>query len=214
MVSVSIILYYSLTSLSMAPRFIPEEEQLLLTIRNAVKTHRKGTWGNTTILYNNLVPSRVPRTQDSLQNRYKIMNVKQVQGRIQGIDNGVLENAVQQAFQKMLNVSVYAVEYSELTIQKRLGTQARAQLAGPQQTHRCAHNTSIRSSKLSIAPQRVSHQSRCADLPDFEVDDFARVTSEILLRLDLLDRELKRQYSRMREEKWLSSVVEGSSRRW
>jgi hypothetical protein len=42
-VPVSILLHYSLTSLSMAPPFIPEDEQLLLIIRNAVKTHRKGT---------------------------------------------------------------------------------------------------------------------------------------------------------------------------
>jgi hypothetical protein len=197
-VSVSILINYYLTSLSMAPPFIPEDEQLLLTIRNAVKTHRKGTWGNTTILYNNLVPSRVSRTQDSLQNRYKIMNVEQVQGRIQVIDNSVLEKAVQRTFQKMLNVSVYAVEYSELIPQKKSGTRARTQIAGAQQTHRCTRNTFIRSTKLSIASQRVSHQSRCAGLLDFEVDDFAHLTSEILQRLDMLDQELKRQYSRMR----------------
>jgi hypothetical protein len=90
------------------------------------------------------VPSRVPRTQDSLQNRYKIMNVKQVQGRIQGIDNSVLENAVQQTFQKMLNVSVYAVKYSELIVQKRSGTRARTQTVGAQsQNYRRARNTSI-----------------------------------------------------------------------
>jgi hypothetical protein len=144
----------------MAPPFIPEDEQLPLIIRNAIKTHCKGTWGNTTKLYNTLVPSRVPRTQDSLQNRYKIMDVEQVQQRIQGIDNSVLGNAVQQTFRKMLNVSVYAVKYSELIVQKRSGTRARTQTVGAQsQNYRRARNTSIRSTELSIASQRVSRHS-------------------------------------------------------
>jgi hypothetical protein len=58
------------------------------------------------------------------------MDVEQVQERIQGIDNSDLKIAIQQTLQKMLNVSVYAVEYSELIVQKESGTRARTQIAG------------------------------------------------------------------------------------
>jgi hypothetical protein len=142
----------------MEPPFIPEDEQLLLIIRNAIKTHCKGTWSR--ILYNILVPSRAPRTQDSRQNRYKIMNVEQSQQRIQGIDNSVFEDAVQRNFPKMLNVNRHAVKFSELIVQKRSGTQARTQTVDAQlQNYRRARNTSIRSTELSLASQRVSRHS-------------------------------------------------------
>jgi hypothetical protein len=135
-IPISILLHHSLTSLNMAPPFVPEDEELLLDIRKTIKNHRKSTWKNTTKLYNILVPSRVQRTQDSLQNRYKIMNVEQAQRRAQGNCKSVLEDNVLLTFHKMLNMSMYAAEYPDLAIRKSSGTRARTQTAGtePRQT--------------------------------------------------------------------------------
>ncbi|KAH7563641.1 hypothetical protein BM1_00688 [Bipolaris maydis] len=184
----------------MAPPFVPEDEQLLLFIRNTIKNHRKGTWENTTKLYSILVPSRVQRTQDSLENR-----------------------------------SMYAAEYPYLAIRKSSDTRARTQTAGARSKNsrdrrntsmRCAeprqtrskgqssskdgHNNYPPSVMMSMVSKTVSRPSGSAHLPNFEVDNFACLTSEILLRLDMLDQELRRQYSRMKEKRWSPSVTEES----
>lgn len=201
----------------MAPPFVPEDEELLIAIRNTIRNHRKGTWENTTKLYNILVPSRVQRTQDSLQNRYKIMNVEQAQRRAQGNSKSALEDKVLRTFHKMLNVSMYATEYPDLAIRKSSGIRARTQTAGGRSKNgRDGRNTSIRSAephqtrskgqssskdshinyrpsvRMSIVSQTFSRPSGSANLPNFEVDNFACLTSEIRLRLDILEQGLRR----------------------
>ena len=141
----------------MAPPFVPEDEELLLVTRNTIKNHPKGTWENTTKLYNILVPSHVQRTQDSLQNRYKIMNVEQAQRRAQGNSKSALEDKVLRTFHKMLNVSMYATEYPDLAIRKSSGIRARTQTAGGRSKNgRDGRNTSIRSAEPHQTRSKVN----------------------------------------------------------
>lgn len=94
------------------------------------------------------MPSHVQRTQDSLQNRYKIMNVEQARWRALGDRKRVLENKVLLTFHKMLNMSMHAAEYPDPAVRKSSSIRARAQTAVARlKNGRDGRNTSIRSAE-------------------------------------------------------------------
>ena len=57
--------------------FTPADERLLVVIRTAIREHGKGTWEDSTAIYNRLAPSHIQQALPSLMARYSIIKQQQ-----------------------------------------------------------------------------------------------------------------------------------------
>jgi hypothetical protein len=109
------LLFVDFWPLNMPPPFTSEDEELLVAIGKTIRMYSKGTWRNTIIIYNPLLPSA---TEDSLKYRYKIIDIQQVEQKISDIENDVLTKAVHRTIRQVLLEGRSAFKHYRPAVQK------------------------------------------------------------------------------------------------